>query len=64
MAEGRRSSCGDLVPMMTALGVEARWEVIAGTQEFFVVVKRLTDALQGRDEKITEDMYQTYPGDQ
>jgi trehalose synthase len=49
-----------LVPMMTALGVEARWEVIAGTQEFFAVVKRLTDALQGRDEKITEDMYQTF----
>lgn len=49
-----------LVPMMTALGVESRWEVIAGTQEFFGVVKRLTDALQGRDEKITQDMYQTF----
>jgi trehalose synthase len=49
-----------LVPMMTALGVETRWEVIAGTQEFFTAVKRLTDALQGRDEKITDDMYQTF----
>jgi trehalose synthase len=49
-----------IVPMMTALGLDARWEVIAGTQEFFTAVKRLTDALQGRDEKITEDMYQTF----
>ena len=49
-----------LVPMMTALGVDARWEVIAGTQEYFAVVKRLTNALQGRDERITEDMYQTF----
>ncbi|MGE3154405.1 MAG: glycosyltransferase [Nitrospiraceae bacterium] len=49
-----------LVPMMNALGVEARWEVIAGTQEFAAVAKRLTNALQGRDEPITQDMYQTY----
>lgn len=49
-----------LVPMMKALGVEARWEVIAGTQEYFTVVKKLTDALQGRDEKITEEMYQIF----
>ncbi len=49
-----------LVPMMTALGIEARWEVIAGTQEYFAVVKRLTNALQGRDERITEEMYQTF----
>jgi trehalose synthase len=49
-----------LVPMMTALGVDARWEVIAGTQEYFSVVNRLTGALQGRDEHLTEEMYQTY----
>lgn len=49
-----------LVPMMAALGIETRWEVIAGSQEFFAVVNRLTNALQGRDEKITEDMFQTY----
>ncbi|MET0514070.1 MAG: glycosyltransferase [Nitrospiraceae bacterium] len=49
-----------LVPMMNTLGVDTRWEVIAGTQEYFVVVKRLLNALQGRDEKITDDMYHTY----
>lgn len=49
-----------LVPMMAALGVETRWEVLAGSQEFFAVINRLTNALQGRDEKITEEMFQTY----
>jgi trehalose synthase len=49
-----------LVPMMTALGIDARWEVIAGTQEFFAVMSRLTQALQGQDEKISQEMYQTY----
>ena len=49
-----------LVPMMVSLGVEARWEVLAGSQEYFVVVTRMLNALQGRDDKLTEDMYQTY----
>lgn len=49
-----------LVPMMKALGVDARWEVIAGTQEFFEASKRLTNGLQGRDELPTEEMYRTY----
>ena len=40
-----------LVPMMVSLGVHARWEVLAGTQEYFVVVNRMLNALQGRDEK-------------
>ena len=49
-----------LVPMMVSLGVEARWEVLAGSQEYFVVVTRMLNALQGRDDKLTDDMYQTY----
>lgn len=49
-----------LVPMMKTLGVEARWEVIVGVQEFFDVTKRFANALQGEDQTITEEMYQTY----
>lgn len=49
-----------LVPVMKALGVEARWEVIAGTQEFSDVTRRIADGLQGRAETITDEMYQTY----
>src|SRR5512144_2358174 len=36
-----------LVPMMKALGVDARWEVLAGDQEFFWITKQLASALQG-----------------
>ncbi len=49
-----------LVPAMKALGVEARWEVIAGTQEFTDVTRRIADGLQGRPEVITDEMYQVY----
>ncbi len=49
-----------LVPIMKAMGVEARWEVIAGTQEFTDVTRRIADGLQGRPETITDEMYQIY----
>ncbi|MDH5641663.1 MAG: hypothetical protein OEY28_10240, partial [Nitrospira sp.] len=49
-----------LVPVMKALGIDARWEVIAGTQEFTDVTHRMADGLQGRPETITDEMYQTY----
>ncbi len=49
-----------LVPMMKALGVEARWEVITGVQEFFTFTKSLYNALQGQEQVITEEMLKTY----
>ena len=49
-----------LVPMLTSLGVEARWEVLAGDQEFFDVTKRIGNALQGQEQSFTEQMSQTY----
>ncbi|MDH5669039.1 MAG: glycosyltransferase [Nitrospira sp.] len=49
-----------LVPVMKAMGIDARWEVIAGTQEFSDVTRRIADGLQGRPEAITDEMYQTY----
>jgi trehalose synthase len=49
-----------LVPIMKAMGIEARWEVIAGTQEFADVTRRMSDGLQGRPVTITEEMYRTY----
>ena len=49
-----------LVPAMKSLGIEARWEVIAGTQEFSDVTRRFADGLQGRPVTITEEMYRTY----
>ena len=49
-----------LVPMLTSLGVEARWEVLAGDQGFFDVTKRFVNALQGQEQSVSEEMYQTY----
>ena len=49
-----------LDPMLASLGVDARWEVLAGDQEFFDVTKRAINALQGREQIFTDEMYQTY----
>jgi trehalose synthase len=35
-----------LVPMMQTLGIETRWEVITGGQDFFGVAKSLYNAMQ------------------
>ena len=49
-----------IVPMMTSLGIEARWEVIAGDQEFFEATTKMSNALQGREQLLTEEMYHNY----
>jgi len=49
-----------LVPMMNDLGIKARWEVILGSREFFTVTKAFHNALQGKEQVITEEMYRTY----
>jgi trehalose synthase len=49
-----------LVPMMQNLGIEARWEVISGAQEFFAVTKSFYNALQGQQQVIPPEMYQAY----
>jgi trehalose synthase len=37
-----------LIPLLSEVGVEARWEVMAGTEEFFDLTKRLHNALHGK----------------
>ncbi len=49
-----------LVPVMKAMGIQARWDVIAVTQEFTDVTRRIADGLQGQTETITDEMYQIY----
>lgn len=50
----------NLVPLLTQVGVEARWEVISGNLAFFDVTKKFHNALHGRPETITEDDYQLF----
>ncbi len=49
-----------LVPMLNELGVNTTWEVIQGSDEFFAVTKTFHNALQGRDQAISERMYEVY----
>jgi len=45
-----------LVPLMRDVGLDARWQVIEGEDEFFNVTKACHNGLQGMDIPFTEDM--------
>ncbi len=42
-----------MVPLLTELGVDTRWDVIKGGEQFFEVTKKFHNALHGRPEEIT-----------
>jgi trehalose synthase len=42
------------VPLLKDLGVDARWDLIKGGEQFFQVTKRFHNALHGRAEEITQ----------
>ena len=46
-----------MVPMLENLGIGVRWEVIKGDERFFDITKKLHNALQGKDELITPEMW-------
>lgn len=47
-----------MLPIMTDLGIDARWETIEGDELFFDITKRIHNALQGKKEIITKNMWQ------
>ncbi len=49
-----------LVPMLQDLGVEAGWEVLKGSGEFFNVTKSFHNSLQGQEQSITDEMFRIY----
>ena len=42
-----------LIPLLQEVGVDARWDVVRGTQEFFDLTKRMHNALHGKPETFT-----------
>jgi len=48
------------VPLLKQLGVDARWDVIKGGDEFFRVTKKIHNALHGRKEKLSRQNYKTF----
>jgi len=49
-----------LVPLYRSVGIDARWEVMEGTQDFFDVTKRMHNSLQGQQEPFSERDMETY----
>ncbi|MBI5445028.1 MAG: glycosyltransferase [Deltaproteobacteria bacterium] len=49
-----------LVPLMNALGLEARWEVIAGPEKFYQCTKNFHNALQGQRVSLDGDQLGVY----
>lgn len=43
-----------MVPLMRELGLDASWEVIRGTPEFFAVTKSIHNGLQGKEVSLTK----------
>lgn len=48
------------VPMLKELGVDARWDVIKGGNQFFEVTKKFHNALHGRYAEIDEHDYEVF----
>jgi trehalose synthase len=49
-----------LVPLLQDMGIEARWEVITGTEDFFTVTKSFHNALQGQEQILSAELLETY----
>jgi trehalose synthase len=49
-----------LVPLMRDVGLDARWQVIEGADEFFNVTKAMHNGLQGMDLPLTAEMKATW----
>lgn len=48
------------VPLFQELGIETRWEVVTGTEDFFRVTKSFHNALQGQEQSFSDAMLNAY----
>jgi len=49
-----------LIPLLQDVGLDAQWEVISGSEEFFRITKPLHNALQGQEQNLSQGMLKTY----
>jgi trehalose synthase len=49
-----------MIPLIRALDIDARWEVITGDARFFDTTKKIHNALQGNEENITDAAWDHY----
>jgi len=49
-----------MVPLLKDLGVDARWDLVKGGEQFFQVTKKFHNALHGRPENITDEDFEIF----
>jgi trehalose synthase len=49
-----------VVPLLNQLGVQVEWSVIKGDEPFFEITKAFHNALQGKEERFSEKVLDTY----
>jgi len=49
-----------MVPLLQQLGVDARWNIIRGDEEFFTITKKFHNALHGRPADLKKKDYQKF----
>lgn len=49
-----------MVPLLVELGVDTKWDVIKGGEQFFDVTKKFHNALHGRSEEITQRDFEVF----
>ena len=49
-----------LIPLKRELGIDAEWEVIKGSSEFYQCTKKMHNALQGNREEISGGLLKAY----
>ncbi|MFA5401972.1 MAG: glycosyltransferase [Candidatus Omnitrophota bacterium] len=49
-----------MVPLLRELGVDTKWDVIKGGEQFFAVTKKFHNALHGRAEEITSRDFEVF----
>ncbi|MFA5411298.1 MAG: glycosyltransferase [Candidatus Omnitrophota bacterium] len=49
-----------MVPLLKELGVDARWDLVKGGEQFFEVTKKFHNALHGRPQEISEKDFEIF----
>ncbi|MGE5308130.1 MAG: glycosyltransferase [Deltaproteobacteria bacterium] len=49
-----------MVPLLHQLGVDSRWDVIKGGEQFFEVTKKFHNVLHGRKEEVTQEDFDIF----
>ncbi len=48
------------IPLLKDIGIDAEWQTISGTEDFFNVTKSFHNALQGQDQHFSQRMFDAY----